>query len=60
MTNMTLWSQGCSDLVKLLHGCDEEACDKVAGTPQPCHFCMGCISEAAEDGYQITAEYVLI
>ena len=37
-----------------------QACDKVAGTLQPCHFCMGCISEAAEDGYQIRAEYVLI
>ena len=40
---MTLWSQGCRELVKLLHGCDEvvtrlsEACDKVAGTLQPCH-----------------------
>ena len=21
--NMTLWSQGCSELVKLLHGCDK-------------------------------------
>ena len=47
---MTLGSQGCSELVKLLHGCDEvvarlsqvvtrlsQACDKVAGTLQPCH-----------------------
>ena len=23
VTNMTLWSQCCSELVKLLHGCDE-------------------------------------
>ena len=25
MTNMTLWSQSCSELVKLLHGCDKLA-----------------------------------
>ena len=31
VTNMTLWSQGCKELVKLLHGCDEVVarCDKV-------------------------------
>ena len=40
---MTLWSQGCSELVKLLHGCDvvvarlSQAYDTVAGTLQPCH-----------------------
>ena len=47
---MTLWSQGCSELLKLLHGCDEvvarllQGCDKVAGTLQPCHFCMGSLN----------------
>ena len=30
---MTLWSQGCSELVKLLHGCDEV----VAKLSQGCH-----------------------
>ena len=30
---MTLWSQGCSELVKLLHGCDEV----VARLSQGCH-----------------------
>ena len=40
---MTLWSQGCRELVKLLHGCDKvvtrlsQGCDKVARTLQPCH-----------------------
>ena len=40
---MTLWSQGCSELVKLLHGCDEvvarlsQAYGNGAGTLQPCH-----------------------
>ena len=49
VTNMTLRSQGCSELVKLLHGCEEvvarfkvvtrlsQAGDNVAGTLQPCH-----------------------
>ena len=43
---MTLWSQGCSEPVKLLHGCDKaykvvtklkQGCDKVARTLQPYH-----------------------
>ena len=33
VTNMTLWSQGCSELVKLLHGCDEV----VTRLSQGCH-----------------------
>ena len=33
MTNMTLWSQGCREHVKLLHGCVEV----VARLSQACH-----------------------
>ena len=46
---MTLWSQGCSELMKLLHGYDEvvarlsHAYHKDSITlPQPFHFFMGC------------------
>ena len=50
MTNMTLWSQGCSELVKplqLRQGCYKlvtrlQGHYNLATTlPQPCHFCMG-------------------
>ena len=39
VTNMTLWSQGCSELVKLLHVVTRwwQGCDKVAKSLQPCH-----------------------
>ena len=47
VANMTLWSQGCRELVKLFHGCDEvvarlsQGCRDFTTLPQPCHFCMG-------------------
>ena len=39
VTNMTLWSQGCSEFVKLLQGCDEVVTrlSQDARTLQLCH-----------------------
>ena len=44
VTNMTLWSQGCSELVKLLHGCDEV----VARLSQGCHKVVTRLSQACD------------
>ena len=49
---MTLWSQGCSELVKLLHGCDEV----VARLSQGCHNLVISVWVSNPEGLAIVYE----
>ena len=43
VTNMTLWSQDCSELVKVLHGCDK------VGLQRPSSGAVACVLVVTQD-----------
>ena len=52
MTNTTLWSQCCSELVKLLHGCDEV----LARLSRGCHNLVISVWDSYPEGLAIVYE----
>ena len=46
VTNMTLWSQDCSELVKVLHGCDKVGLQRSTG---PSSGAVACVLVVTQD-----------